>query len=439
MLLYLKEFDKFAPKVLPMYISAFKNIIIESHEVIAGVKLVRRDFSFESNGRYVFVGVRQAGKSYLMYQRAKELIGQGHSLEEMVYVNFDDERLLGIKAQELDQMLQAYRSMFSHTPILFLDEIQNIDGWEHFVRRLANQKYMVYVSGSNAKMLSRDIATTLGGRFMETKVFPYSFREFLKSKDVELTESSQFGRQKGELERWLLQYFEWGGFPELGMFANKRQWLNMLYEKIILGDILLRNRIKNDFAFRLCIRRIADSLKTPLSYNRLANLVKATGTNTNVTTVMDYVGFCKDACLLFSFDNYAAKFVERATNKKYYFVDNGLLHIFLDDSETALMENICASTLYRKSVGSPEMEVYYYNKEVELDFFLPHSKRGIQVSYSVSNQATLEREIAALVKFNELYGLDHAEIVTYSEEKDIVVNGLTIHITPLLKWILANE
>lgn len=422
-----------------MFVSVFKNIIVEGQEIISNLELVKRKFEFEPQARYVFVGVRQAGKSYLLYQRAKELIRAGHTLTEMVYVNFDDERLLGVRAEQLDQMLQAYRAMYDQRPVLFLDEIQNIDGWEHFVRRLANQKFTVYVSGSNAKMLSRDIATTLGGRYMEIRIFPFSFKEFLKAKNVELSATSLFGSQKGELDRLLAQYFDWGGFPELMLFVNKRQWLNELYEKIILSDIIQRNNIKNEMAFRLCISRIAETLKTPISYNRLTNMVKATGVNTNVTTVSEYVNYCKDACLLFSVDNFASKFVERATNKKYYFVDNGLLHIFLNDSETALMENICAGVLYRAAVADAERGFYYYNKEVELDFYLPRTKRGVQVCYSIRNQSTLEREVNALVQFHELYGLDHAEIVTYSEETEIVRGNLTIHVVPLLKWLLANE
>lgn len=422
-----------------MYTNVFKNIIFEGQEIIERLELVERDFEFEPQARYVFVGVRQAGKSYLMYQRAKALIQQGHSVTQMVYVSFDDERLLGLKAAEMDQLLQAYRSIYAHQPILFLDEIQNIDGWEHFVRRLANQKYMVYVSGSNAKMLSRDIATTLGGRFIEIKVYPYSFREYLKAHQIETTEASLYGSQRGELERRLAQYFEWGGFPELMLFINKRHWLNELYEKILLGDIIQRNKIRNEHAFRLCMRRIADSLKTPLSFNRLVSMIKATGINTNITTVSEYIGYCKDAYLLFSIENFAAKFVERSTLKKYYFMDNGLLHIFLDDSETALLENICAGVLYRKSIDEPDNEVYYYNKEVELDFYLPKSKRGIQVSYSVANQATLDREVAALVKFNALYGLDEAEIVTYAQQMELNVEGLTIHVVPLLDWLWRNS
>lgn len=119
----------------------------------------------------MLVGIRQAGKSYLLYQRAKQFLAEGHDIKEFVYINFDDERLYGMKVEDFDLILQAYNTMYSYKPILFFDEIQNIEGWEHFARRLANQKYRVFITGSNAKMLSRDIATTLGARYFDEKVF----------------------------------------------------------------------------------------------------------------------------------------------------------------------------------------------------------------------------------------------------------------------------
>ena len=145
----------------------FRTLIKEGQEVIGEVELYDRPFDFEENGRYVLVGVRQAGKSYMLYKRALQLLKSGHQLEEIVYIDFDDERLLGMTADDFDLIIQAYSSVYAHKPILFFDEIQNVDGWEHFARRLANKKYHVFITGSNAKMLSRDIQTTLGGRYVE--------------------------------------------------------------------------------------------------------------------------------------------------------------------------------------------------------------------------------------------------------------------------------
>lgn len=419
-------------------IETLKSIIVEGQELISEIHPVRRDGFLEPNARYVFVGIRQAGKSYMLYLRALELIAGGHDPREMLFVNFDDERLIGMEASDLDSILQAYASMYAMRPILFLDEIQNVDGWEHFARRLANQKYMAYITGSNAKMLSRDIASRLGARYVEQRVFPYSFREYLRANGCEVDDNWYLGRKRGEVERLLMQYFQWGGFPESLMYVNKRHWLNELYEKILLGDTVQRNRIRNEQSLRLAVMRLADNIKNPTSLNRLAAMVKATGQNTNVASISDYVRFCEEACLLFSLENYASKFVERNTVKKHYFVDNGLLNIFLTDSDTALLENMCAVALYRRSVASGDYDIYFYNKEVELDFYIPSEEKGIQACYSIRNQDTLDREVKALVMFHQSYGLKKAEIVTYSEEKTIETPGLTINVIPLSKWLLTN-
>lgn len=417
-------------------IEVLKSIIVEGQEMLTEISAVPRVGLLEANARYVLVGVRQAGKSYMLYLEAQRLIRKGRSPEEFVFVNFDDERLLNFGVEDFDTILKAYSSLYAGRPILLLDEIQNIKGWEHFARRLANQKYHVFITGSNAKMLSKDIATTLGARYIEKRVFPYSFREYLTARGVKVSAKWMYGSGRGEVERHLNDYFQWGGFPELKLFTNKRHWLNELYEKILLGDIIQRNGLRNETAMRLTLKRLAENIKTPTSLNRLAGMVKAAGTSITPTSVADYIRYCSDSCILFGIENYAAKFADRATVKKHYFVDNGLLHIFLTDSETALLENLCAVTLHRKSFDDSAYTPYFYNKEVEIDFYLPELRRGIQSSYSISDDATLEREVKALTTFHRLYGLDAAEIVTYSEEREIERDGLKIRVVPLAKWLL---
>lgn len=421
-----------------MDIETLKSIIIEGQELLTDIEPVPREIEIEPNGRYVFVGIRQAGKSYMLYLRALQLIAEGHSIKEMLFINFDDERLINMKAADLDAIVQAYGALYDLKPILFLDEIQNVDGWEHFAHRLANQKYMVYITGSNAKMLSKDIASRLGARYIEKRVFPYSFREYLKANNCEIGQNWAIGKKRAEVERVMAQYFKWGGMPESLLYINKRHWLNELYG-IILGDIIQRNRIKNEQSLRLAVMRLAENIKNPTSFNRLASMVKAAGQSTNVASVIEYIGFCEEACLLFPMGNYASKFAERNTVMKHYFVDNGLLSIFLTDSETTLLENLCAATLYRASFEDERQKVYYYNKEVELDFYIPGAKKGIQASFNIKNPATLEREVRGLTTFHDLYGLDEAEIVTYSEEQIIETPRLTIKVIPLSKWLLSFD
>ena len=154
-----------------------KQIILNQQEFISQVKLLPRKISIEENGNYVFVGIRRAGKSFLLYQRIQELLHNGHTWNEMLYVNFEDERLIGMTAADLNLILEVHAEMSTDRPMLFLDEIQNIDGWDKFVRRLADNKYRAYVTGSNAKMLSQDVATTLGGRYITVHVYPYDFKD----------------------------------------------------------------------------------------------------------------------------------------------------------------------------------------------------------------------------------------------------------------------
>ena len=410
-----------------------RTLIKEGQEALGEVELYDRPYEFEENGRYVLVGVRQAGKSYMLYKRAKQLLASGHRLEEMVYIDFDDERLLGMTATDLDQILQAYGSVYSYKPILFFDEIQNVEGWEHFTRRLANQKYQVFITGSNAKMLSRDIQTTLGGRYIDGKVFPYSFAEYLGAQGVVLSKEWQHGKVRSQVQQAFNKYLMWGGFPELLLYRNKRRWLNDLYEKILLGDVILRNKVKNEMALRLTIKRLADNVMQPTSYNRIANLVKGTGVSTSVASVIDYVRYAKEACILFPLENYASKFVEKETVKKHYFIDNGLLSIFLIGGEAVLLENICAVYLYRKY----ENGLYFYNKNIEVDFFVADEAYAVQVSYSISDEETRKREVDGLKKLHTFMPLKRMVIVTFDEEETIKLDDdRFIEVIPVWKWLL---
>lgn len=413
----------------------FRRVILESQDLIGRIALVERDFTFEPKGNYVFVGVRQAGKSYLLYQRMKQMLAAGHLPEEMVYVNFDDERINDTKKEELDLILQAHRTLSDRQPVLFLDEIQNVDGWEHFARRLANQKYQVFITGSNAKMLSREIATTLGGRFWMKDVFTYSFHEYLAANGITLRKNWESTTQQDKVSKAFTTYFYYGGFPELTNVIDKRMWLNGIFRKILFSDVIVRNSIRNEEALRMIVRRMADCVKQPVSYNRIANLVKSTGVNTNVQSVIDFVKYLREACLIFQLDNYASKFVEKETVKKHYFIDNGLLNIFLSDPDTSLLENLCAIKLY-KDYGE---ELYYYNKDIEVDFYVPEEGLAIQACYSMDDESTVKREVEALVKLDKKESLKHMQIVTRDTESTLPLNnGKHIVIMPIWKWLLGG-
>lgn len=410
-----------------------RRVILEYQDVISQIQLVERPFAFEERGNYVFVGVRQAGKSYLLYQQAQQLLRAGHEIEEIVYVNFDDERISDMDKDDFDLILQAQRTLSDHQPILFLDEIQNVEGWEHFARRLANQKYQVYITGSNARMLSRDIATVLGGRFWMQNVFTYSFEEYLKARQISLRKNWQSSRQRDEVAKEFNTYFYYGGFPELVNVIDKRSWLNGIFRKILFNDVIVRNSIRNEEALRMTIRRMADCVKQPTSYNRICNLVKSTGVSTSVQSIIDFAKYLRESCLVFAVENYASKFVERETIKKHYFIDNGLLNIFLTDPDTSLLENLCAIHLYKR-YGT---DLYYYNKDIEVDFFIPDEGRAIQVCFRLGEDETTKREVQALEKLDKAFDLQELIIVSRDTEDVIPLrNGKSIQVIPVWKWLL---
>ena len=423
-----------------------KGIISEGYEYIPQIEVVPRNVTIEPSGNYVFVGVRQAGKSYTLYQQMQRKLDEGVPIENLVYINFDDERLHGMSADQLDLILQANYSMRDIKPIFFFDEIQNVAGWENFARRLANQKYQVYITGSNAKMLSRDIQTVLGGRYIDVPIYPYSFAEFLSANGVALGSRWMYGQKRGEVERAFNDYFLWGGFPELTRFKEKRVWLNGLYNRIIFNDLIVRNKVKNEEALRLALRKLAESVRQPVSYTRLCNMIKAIGVSCGTATVIEYINHFMDACLVFPLQNYASRFVERETTKKFYFVDNGLLNLFLFENQSALLENLCAIAM-RKRYGD---KLYYYHHNIEVDFYVPEEDLAVQASYRLSDESTIQREIDALVKLHKVHPLKKAVIVTRDEETTINVGvdrkgatvplgGLSVEVVPVWKWLLLQR
>ena len=284
-------------------------------------------------------------------------------------------------------------------------------------------------------MLSRDVATVLGERYLTRLVFPYSFKEFLLAKGVKLQHYWLYGSQRGEVERQFNEYFEYGGFPEALIYIDKRKWLNSLFERIFFSDMVVRNKVRNEEALRMTVKRLAENVKQPTSYNRIANLIKATGNSVTVTSVSDYVRYMQDACFLFSIENYRSKFVEKETVKKHYFVDNGLLNIFLLDAESSLLENMCAIHLYRKY----EKDLYYFKMNEEVDFYIPSEGLGIQAAYSLRDKDTLEREVNGLKVLNEKHSLKKMLIITRDEKDVIELSAETkIEVIPVWQWLLEE-
>lgn len=416
--------------------NTIKALIIEYQQFVKSITLIKRDIHISPQLNYVFVGLRRAGKSYLMYQQIQQLLEEGHELEEILYFNFEDDRLVNLSIEELDLIKICYEELYAHKPIFFLDEIQIVSYWEKFARRLADQKYRVYITGSNAKMLSSEIATTLGGRYMIQNIYPFSFAEYLKANEVEAGPTWYF-KNRTEIIRTFSGYFYYGGLPELELIeeAEKRQWLSNLFNKIFFGDLITRYSIRNDLAMKVLIRKLAESVKQPSSFNRLANIVSSTGVKITTDTIIDYLDFLQATWLIFPIENYASKLAEKVSNRKYYFIDNGLLNLFLFDPVTSLLENLVAISLKKKY----EENVFFYHQNIEVDFYVPTEKMAIQVSYSLKDEATYKREVNALLKISHAFETDKLFIITNDEEGIIEEEGKQINVIPIWKWLLDDR
>lgn len=414
-----------------------KQIIIDQKEMYLDNPLISRDYDLEENVNYCFVGIRRTGKSYMMYQQIHNLMNDGISSSQIVYVNFEDERLLEIGVDDLNTILEIgiEFSGSKGKPYLFLDEIQNVDGWEKFVRRVADMKYRINITGSNSKMLSKEIASTLGGRFMIVNVFPYSFKEYLSANHIENIMVDQIGTKKrADIVSQYEQYVTYGAFPELVDIKNKRVFLNNIYQTVYLRDIITRNKITNDFAVRLILKKIAESVTKALSFNRLTNIVKSAGISIGKQTVINYVGHMLDSYLIFSLQNYAAKLVEKETSPKYYFMDTGLLGLMLLDCKTAQLENLVAVELIRRYGFD---NVYFFENNIEVDFYVPSENLAIQVSMQVLGDVdTLKRETRAFVKLNDFIPNTKCLLITNSEETTLKCDDIEIDMIPAWKWLL---
>lgn len=414
-----------------------RTVIADNQVEVPKYNVFPRDFTFEEFGNYVFVGIRRAGKSYLLYQRMQQLLAQGIGWDEMLYINFEDERLVRMTAEDLNLLLEIHLETYGKKPVLFLDELQNIKGWEKFARRMADTKHRVYITGSNANMLSQDIQTTLGGRYIPVDIYPYNFKEFLTANRINVDASALLStKAKAEILRKFNDYFYFGGFPEGAELSVKRDYLTSVYQKIYLGDIAIRNAVENTFALRIMFKKIAESVKQPMSFTRIANIVSSTGAKVGTNTIINYVEYAKNAWLISSIQNIAGKLVDKETNPKYYFTDNGILNLFLLDGNTSLLENLVAINLLRKYGRSDA--VYYYHKDIEVDFYLPDDATAIQVCYSLDNSdGTFDREVNALLKLSNVLECKRLMIITRDTERLLTIDNKTVEVIPAWKWLLV--
>lgn len=416
-----------------------KSVIYDQHEFIQNFQIVPRDYEFETNGNYVLVGLRRAGKSTLLYKIILDLVASGVDWDQIIYINFEDERLSEFNITDFNDILSVQSELSNKKGYFFLDEVQNINGWEKFARRMADAKEHICITGSNARMLSREIETTLGGRFLVKYITPYAFGEYLTACGIPHDARALLGtKSNGKIRGCCAQYLQFGGLPESLLYKAKREYISSVYQKVLLGDIITRNKIRNDYAVKILIKKVAESVRSEISYSKLQKTLHAVNVSLSRDTISDYIRYAEDAYLLFHLQNYYANLVEKESYPKFYFSDNGILNLFLDRKESVQLENIVAVGLTRSYPG----DVYYLKSArtgIDVDFYVSSIGLAVQSAYSIAGDART-REVGALKKL----ALNSKEatrfiIVTYEEENTIHEDGITIEVVPLYKFLLELE
>jgi len=377
----------------------------------------------------IISGLRRVGKSTLLAQIAKKF----YTNNNYFYVNFEDERFISFTASDFSKLHELLIELFGNQKIFLFDEIQNIQGWERFIRRMIDDGYKFYITGSNASLLSIELGTRLTGRHITLNLAPFSFIEYLRFKkkpipDVNLLTTTERGALKKSFNEYLLQ----GGIPD----ALKYPDINLhktLYDDIIYRDVAARYQITDIKALKELSFYLTTNIASLISYNKLKELLKLGSVN----TVINYIEYLSSSWLLLSINKYAYSIKkQQIANKKIYCIDTGLVKSIafsFSENKGKLLENLVFLNL-----RGLDDEIYYYKtqKDKEIDFYLPKSNILIQVTQDLDDPAVYEREINALSQAMEETNQNKALILTEDYKDTLTLQNKTISITPIYEWLL---
>ncbi len=387
-------------------------------------------------------GIRRAGKSYALLQLAEKLIEAGAKERSILIVNFEDYRLEP-SLHTLDRIWTLFnqRIFQGKTPCVFLDEIHQVDGWERFVRTLYAKNIPIVVTGSSSKLLSSEYATLLSGRHIEIEIFPFSFREFLKAKGIEIKEDIELYAKKAELIRILYRYLKTGGFPKV-VISGDKSILKSYFETIIIKDVAERHNIREIDA----LKRLATFYM--LNFSNKTTL-RRTSKNLSIPfeTVRRFSDYLQEACFIKPLSSFSISYkkVERSP-KKVYIADTGFVDIYTSDvSENVgrFMENCVAIELFRRKAFNPSEQLFYFGtREHEIDFVIkegPRIKQLIQVTYASEMDEIEKRELRSLIKASKLLKCNNLLCITWDYESEEIFKGKKIKFLPLWKWLLSSQ
>jgi predicted AAA+ superfamily ATPase len=409
--------------------------------------LVTRDLSIPANIKKIITvtGPRRCGKTFRLFQVASQLI-KNKPKESVLYINFEDERL-DLAVSELDLVIQAYRELYPGQEIrdcaFLLDEIQNVPGWEKFIRRIYDTiSPNIYITGSNSRLLSSDISTSLRGRSINYELYPLSFREFLRFKNIGY--DPYVPEMMAQVNHELENYIEWGGFPEVANIKDsivRNKILQEYYHVMLFRDLVEHYQIRNTTALKFFLKRLFSSATKEVSVNRIYNDLKSAGIRIGKNTLYDFLSYAEAIFLVGCLPKYSPKLSVREFGERRIFaIDNGLLNAviyrFTNDRGKAV-EQIVYWELRRRN-----NEIFFLKNGFECDFLIKsyetRQKEVIQVCVDMSEPTTRKREIKGLLAACRIAGLESGVVVTMEEQDEFVVDGIGVRLVPLVHFLLES-
>lgn len=409
-----------------------KQLLLEQSKISLPSNTIPRDLqthisTFKDTPTIIIIsGIRRSGKSTLLHQIRSEYKINSY------YVNFDDERFVDFTVDDFQTLYEVLIELFGDKNIFFFDEIQNIKIWERFVRRLHDSSKKIYVTGSNASMLSRELGTHLTGRNIPFSIYPFSFKEFLQFKKYNYSNLDRLTTQeKSTFKRFFNEYIEKGGFPEY-LQTEKKEYLKSLYENILYRDIITRYHLPHEKPIKEVVFYSASNLGKELSFNNLRKLTNLS----SATTIREYFEYLENSFLVFLIPRYDPSLKKQIYyNKKVYFIDTAMAKILgfrTSDDLGRMLENIVFIQLKRKNY-----EIYFHKDKYECDFVIrkgTYISKAIQITHNLEENK--EREINGLLEALHKYKLKEGLILTSEYEEEINESKKKIKIKPVWKWLL---
>lgn len=390
-------------------------------------------FEFDSTLAQVVIGVRRSGKSTLCHKMLLQ-----HKVK-YGYANFDDDRLANLKVEDLNTVLSCiYQIYGTDIRYIFLDEVQDVDGWHLFVNRLLRTNLHIVVTGSNAKLLSGELATHLTGRYNEIHLFPFSFREYCIYHRLDTKAITT--KAEAELKRAFIEYINEGGFPEMQSIRNKRTYVQSLLEAIVTKDIQQRFKIRNADALRKIANHLINNVCQEINFEEMAQTIGITD-----QTAKKYVDYLRQAFLIQLLTKHSFKSKERIRNSKAYIIDPGLQNnrdnSFAPENIGWRLENVVYIELLRRCTNN-FLDIYYYKdspRSKEVDFIVCNQSKPqelIQVAYNIDSQKTFVRETTSLIKASTALKCDKLTLIAFTPTRDVNIEGKCIHIISAIDWLL---